>query len=295
MSVEVDVVDTARGLDARFRLESGRLLALVGPNGAGKSSLLAAISGIFRPGAGHIRLDGRSLFSGGSTPTSLPPQHRGVALLGQDPLLFPHLTVRDNVAFAPRSSGLSRSASRVAADAWLDITEAAHLRDLRPHELSGGQAQRVSIARALAAEPRLLLLDEPFSATDVAAVPALRVTLARVLHARTAILVSHALGDIVALADDVVSLESGRVVDEGTLAEVLTAPRSPFLRTLASSALLLGTRTGNGIRLDDGSELAGIAPQEIPPGDRAFARFGPGGLTVYPDHAAIRTEDVCAP
>lgn len=295
MSVEVDVVDTARGLDARFRLESGRLLALVGPNGAGKSSLLAAISGILRPGAGHVRLDSRDLFASGPSPVWLPPQCRGVALLGQDPLLFPHLTVLDNVAFAPRSSGLSRSASRVAADAWLDITEAAHLRDLRPHELSGGQAQRVSIARALAAEPRLLLLDEPFSATDVAAVPSLRATLARVLRGRTAILVSHTLGDIVALADDIICLEAGRVVDAGPAADVLRAPRSSFLRTLASSALLLGTRTGNGIRLDDGSELAGSAPQEIPPGDRVFARFGARGLTVYPDHAAVAAEDVCAP
>ncbi|MET0934303.1 MAG: ATP-binding cassette domain-containing protein [Mycetocola sp.] len=292
MSVDVDVVDTVRGLDARFRLESGRLLALVGPNGAGKSSVLAAISGIFRPGGGHIRLDGRSLFASGTTGTFLPPQHRGVALLGQDPLLFPHLTVLDNVAFAPRSSGLSRSASRVAADAWLDITEAAHLRDLRPHELSGGQAQRVSIARALAAEPRLLLLDEPFSATDVAAVPALRATLARVLRARTAILVSHALGDIVGLADDIVALDSGRVVDEGPVADVLSAPRSAFLRTLASSSLLVGTRIGSGIRLDDGSELAGSAPQEIAPGSRVFARFGANGLTVFPDDVAM--EDVCA-
>lgn len=297
MSLDVDVVDSARGLDARFVLEPGRRLALIGPNGAGKSSLLAAISGLFRPDAGHIRLAGRTLFVRGTAGprTCLPPQHRGIALLGQDPLLFPHLTVLDNVAFAPRSSGLSRSQSRDAADAWLDITEAAHLRDRRPHELSGGQAQRVSIARALAAEPRLLLLDEPFSATDVAAVPALRQTLRRVLRNRTAILVSHALGDIVGLADDIVGLDSGRVVDEGPVSDVLAAPRSPFLRTLAASSLLVGTRTGGGIRLDDGSELAARASDDIEPGSRAFARYGARGLVVYPDDMPVAVGDVCAP
>lgn len=296
MSVEVDVVDPVRGLDARFRLSEGRRLALIGPNGAGKSSLLAAISGVFRPRAGHVRLDGLTVFERrpAASAICLPPQHRGVALLGQDALLFPHLSVLDNVAFAPRSSGLSRSRSREAAEAWLDITEASHLRDLRPLELSGGQAQRVSIARALAAEPRLLLLDEPFSATDVSAAPALRATLNRVLRGRTAILVSHALDDIVGFADDVVTLESGRVVDDGPVAEVLSTPRSTFLTALASSGILVGTRTEGGIRLRDGSELAGRALQEIPPGSRVFARFGAGGLTVFPDDAPVPVEEMCA-
>ena len=153
-----------------------------------------------------------------------------MALLAQEPLLFPHLTVLDNVAFGPRSLGRSRSDARAAAERWLAEVEATDLSGRKPHQLSGGQAQRVAIARALAAEPQLLLLDEPMAALDVAVTPALRQVLKRVLVEQTAIIVTHDLLDALLLADRVIVVEDGSIVESGPCAEVLARPRSGVRR-----------------------------------------------------------------
>ena len=158
----------ARGLDVELTVGAGERLALLGPNGAGKSSVLAVLAGILRPDAGRAVLAGSTLYD---LPGRrwLAPWDRGVALLAQDPTLFPHLSTLENVAFGPRAAGQSPARARATAARWLAQVEAAELADRKPAQLSGGQAQRVAIARALATEPRLLLLDEPLAASDVAA------------------------------------------------------------------------------------------------------------------------------
>src|SRR4029079_1626297 len=169
------------------------------------------------------------------------PHARGVALLAQEPLLFPHLSALDNVAFGPRSGGRQRSASRAVAQRWLAEVDAEEYADRRPAQLSGGQAQRVAIARALAADPRLLLLDEPMAALDVAGPPAARQTLWRVLKDRSAVIVTHDVLDALLLADRVVVLDGGQVVEEGPSSVVLAEPRSAFAARIAGLNLIEGT------------------------------------------------------
>jgi molybdate transport system ATP-binding protein len=219
-----------RGLDVSFTVAPGETVALLGSNGAGKSTIVELCAGLLRPDSGRATLDGQVLFDLPGTFT--PPHARHTVLLAQEPLLFPHLSVRDNVAFGPRSAGESRAASRLLADEWLAAAEVSDLADRRPGMLSGGQAQRVAVARALAASPRLLLLDEPMTALDVAAVPAQRRLLHRVLFERSVILVTHDPLDALALADRVMVLQGGRIVEEGPTRSVFAHPQTEFTRAL---------------------------------------------------------------
>jgi molybdate transport system ATP-binding protein len=214
MSLDVTARLGARRLDLAVSVAEGRTLAVTGPNGAGKSSLLEVVAGLLVPDTGRASLDGRDLFDldAHGRGTWVPAHDRGVVLLAQDPLLFPHLSVLENVAFGPRSRGTDRRRAREAAAQWLDAVDAAPRAGRRPAELSGGQAQRVAVARALAAEPRLLLLDEPFASLDRTAAPALRELLRRVLDGRMAVVVTHEPADVDALADAVVRIEHGRVL-----------------------------------------------------------------------------------
>ena len=157
-----------RGVDLEFAVSSGQVLAVLGPNGAGKSTALHVIAGLLWPDDGVVRAGNRML-TDTATGTRVPTHDRWVGLLLQDPLLFPHLSVAANVAFSPRSS-------RAAAARWLDEVEAADLADRMPRQLSGGQAQRIALARALAAEPDVLLLDEPMAGLDVGVAAAMRGT-----------------------------------------------------------------------------------------------------------------------
>jgi ABC-type sulfate/molybdate transport systems ATPase subunit len=234
VSLDVHAVVEPGRLDVRFSVAAGETLAVLGPNGAGKSTLLDVLAGLLRPDSGHVLLEGMTLVSagGGERDIFTAPHARGVGLLAQEALLFPHLSVRDNVAFGPRSAGRSTLEAREIADRWLDRVDATGLADRRPRRLSGGQAQRVAVARALATEPRLLLLDEPFGALDAGVAPAMRRLLAEVLGGRTVVLVTHDPLDALALADRVIVLDGGRIVEEGPTREVLLNPRTEFTRLL---------------------------------------------------------------
>ena len=283
MSLQLDVEVADRDVRATFEVPTGQTVALLGENGAGKSTLLSVAVGLLRPESGQVVLDGETLLSTGSG-VDVPPHRRGIALLAQDPLLFPHLSVLENVAFGPRSAGASRRDAAVQAQHWLDEVGADDLAGRRTGALSGGQAQRVAVARALAAEPRLLLLDEPMASLDVEVTPALRQTLRRVLAERTTVIVTHDVLDALLLADRVVVLESGRVVEVGDTREVLTRPRSRFAARLAGVNLLAGTWTGDQVLLDGGGVLHGIAADPLPqPGDRVVATFRPHAVAVYRD------------
>ena len=215
---------------AAFDVAPGHPLAVIGPNGAGKSTLLAAIAGLVPLDSGSVRIGERPV-------DALPPERRRVGVVFQDYVLFPHLSVRDNVAFAARMRG-ARAAARAAAEPWLERHGLAPLADRLPSELSGGQAQRVALARALAAEPDVLLLDEPMSALDVELRDDMRAELAS--HVRefggATVLVTHSPADAAALADAVLVLERGRVTQRGTLAELAAGPATPYVRRMLESS-----------------------------------------------------------
>jgi molybdate transport system ATP-binding protein len=269
----------ARDFDVSFELAPGETLAVLGPNGAGKSTLLNLLAGLLAPTSGRATLDGAVLFDvGAGRRLVTEPRHRGVALLAQEALLFPHLTALENVAFGPRSRGEHRAAARARAGDWLGRVGAEDLARRRPAELSGGQAQRVAIARALAADPTLLLLDEPLAALDVAVAPAVRTLLREVLRGRSAVIVTHDPLDAFLLADRVLILDGGRIVESGATAEVLTRPVTAFGARLAGLNLVHGHATTRGFTADNGLEVPSAAPL---PADRRLAlTVRPGSVTV---------------
>ncbi|MGF6834228.1 molybdate transport system ATP-binding protein [Paenarthrobacter sp. TE4293] len=284
MSFAVHATLRARNFDMSLGLRDGETVAILGPNGAGKSTLLGVIAGLLRPDSGAATLGGRELFrlDGGAHFWSAP-HLRGTALLAQEALLFPHLDAMDNVAFGPRSAGASKGSARETARHWLAEVDALPLADRKPAQLSGGQAQRVAVARALAAEPELLLLDEPMAALDIHAAPLLRRVLKRVLDGRKAIIVTHDVLDAYMLADRVIVVERGRITEEGPTRQVLERPRSHFAAGLAGLNLVTGTLAGEGITTPDGRVFAGQHdPGWSPlPGQAGVAAFPPSSVSVF--------------
>jgi molybdate transport system ATP-binding protein len=217
---------------ATAQAEAGQVVAVIGPNGAGKTSLLRAVAGLVGH-EGDVVVDGRS-WSG------VPVRERPVGLAFQDRLLFPHLSALDNVAFGPRSRGAARDDARRTAQEWLDRFGVGDLAPRKPRELSGGQAQRVSIARALATHPRLLLLDEPFASLDIGVATALRVELARHLasYDGVTLVVTHDAIDALTLADLVWVLDEGRLVQVGPPREVAARPLTRHVARLVGLNVL---------------------------------------------------------
>jgi molybdate transport system ATP-binding protein len=272
-----------RGVEFDVSLDDGEVLAVLGPNGVGKSTLLLMIAGLLRPDEGRISLGG-TVVTDTASGAFVPAHARGVAMLSQQALLFPHMSALANVAYAPRCRGLSRSAARAAAHRWLDAVGADDLAERKPAQLSGGQAQRVAVARALAAEPQLLLLDEPMAALDVTAAPALRRLLRELLRdaGRTAIIVTHDLLDALAVADKVIVVDNGRVVESGPVRDVLTAPRSDFAARIAGVNLVPGVISAPGVlRTDWDTDVSGLG--ELAVGSSAVALFRPAVVAVHLD------------
>ncbi len=286
MSLELTALVEDRSVDVTLDVADGETLAVLGPNGAGKSTVLDVAAGLLRPDLGRVVLDGRALTTvgGPGRDVLVPAYDRAVGLLAQDPLLFPHLTVRDNVAFGPRSRRTPRAEARAGADRWLADLDLTELARRRPQELSGGQAQRVALARALAADPRVLLLDEPMAALDVAVRPALRQTLRHVLADRTAVVVTHDVLDALLLADRVVVMEGGVVVERGPTSEVLTQPRSRFAAEIAGLNLVSGVWRDDALVTDAGLRIVGEPAEAAPapaPGEAAVAVFPPSAVSVF--------------
>ncbi|MCW2691306.1 MAG: ABC-type sulfate/molybdate transport system, ATPase component [Mycobacterium sp.] len=286
--LQLRAVIAERALDIEYSVAAGEVLAILGPNGAGKSTSLHVIGGLLRPDAGTVRLGGR-LLTDTATGVFLPTHERRVGMLLQDPLLFPHLSVAANVAFAPRSRhnvGRGRRDSKAAALHWLEEVDAAELADRMPRKLSGGQAQRVALARALAAEPDVLLLDEPLAGLDVAAATSMRKLLRGILSrdGRSAVLITHELLDVLTLADRVLVLESGAIAESGSVADVLAAPRSTFGARFAGVNLVSGTASPDGaLNTEWGFAWHGTAGDDVTVGHAAVAVFAPGAVAVYRD------------
>ncbi|MET0782251.1 MAG: ABC transporter ATP-binding protein [Microbacterium sp.] len=270
-----------RSFEVDLRVETGETVAVLGPNGAGKSTLLNILAGLLHPDTGRADLDGTRLFdltAGAKFWT--PPHARGVSTLAQDADLFPHLSVLENVAFSARSKGIRKAKAREIAVHWLREVDAVEFAGRRPAELSGGQAQRIAIARALASDPKLLLLDEPLGALDIAVAPAIRRTLLRVLQHRTAIIVTHDILDALTLADRVIVLGHGHIIEEGPTRQTLERPRTAFTAGLAALNLLTGIRTSRGMTTDSGVKIVSTVPTAAPIGSRVAATIRPTAVSV---------------
>ena len=229
MNLVAELSVPERGLSIGMTVSPARTLALLGPNGAGKSTTLQALAGLI-PYEGAVRLGDRPL-------EGVEPERRRVGYVFQEYLLFPHLTVLENVAFGPRSQGRGRAASRSSATEWLERLGIGDLADRRPPQLSGGQQQRVALARALASDPELLLLDEPLAALDVEIRDEVREELAA--HIRDwgglTVVVTHSFDDVTALAADVIVLERGRATQRGSVRDIVRDPATPYVERLVRS------------------------------------------------------------
>jgi molybdate transport system ATP-binding protein len=229
-------------LDVSLAVAPGEVLALLGPNGAGKSTILRTLAGLVALDAGRIAVDG-TVVDDPVAEVFVEPEDRPIGVVFQDYLLFDHLSVLENVAFGLRARGTPKREARARAGEWLDRVGLAEYAAQRPRALSGGQAQRAALARALAVSPRLLLLDEPLAALDVGTRATVRRDLRRHLETFEGmrVLVTHDPVDAYALADRIAIVEAGRIVQSGTLAEVTAHPRSRYVADLVGVNLLTGT------------------------------------------------------
>ena len=265
-------------LDVDLKVEPGEVVAVLGPNGAGKTSLLRGLAGLLPLDAGRVALDGVVLEEPAAG-VLVPSERRPLAMVFQDYLLFPHLTVLENVAFGLRSRGTSRPEATSTANRWLERVGLAAEAQRKPASLSGGQAQRVALARALATNPALLLLDEPMAALDASTRVELRRDLRRHLESfgGVRLLVTHDPLEAMAMADRLVILEQGRVLQSGSPADVTQRPRSRYVADLVGVNLFRGHASQNIITIAGGGSLmaAGAADGEV------FAVVHPRTVALY--------------
>ncbi|WP_327001691.1 ABC transporter ATP-binding protein [Dactylosporangium sp. NBC_01737] len=266
-------------LDVRLRIDPGQVVALLGPNGAGKTTALRALAGLQPLTAGHITVDGTDL-DRPDLRRYTPPERRPIGVVFQDYLLFPHLTALDNVAFGPRRHGVDRRTAREQAAGWLARVGLAEHARRKPRQLSGGQAQRVALARALAVHPALLLLDEPLAALDARTRLDTRAELQRHLaeHRGAALLVTHDPLDALVLADRLVIVEDGTVVQEGDAATITAQPRTDYVARLVGLNLYRGRADGHTVHLADGFSLT--AEDRLD--GEAFVVFRPSAVALHP-------------
>jgi molybdate transport system ATP-binding protein len=268
----------ALSLDMELSVGEGEVVALLGPNGAGKTTLLRAVAGLVPLTSGFVKLDGRML-EDPATGKYVPTERRSIGVVFQDYLLFPHLSVLENVAFGMRSHGMPRPDASATAEQWLDrVGLAAYVRD-RPGALSGGQRQRVALARALAPDPRLLLLDEPLAALDATTRAEVRRDLKRHLASFPGLrlLVTHDPLEAATLADRLVVIENGRLVQTGSPAEVTERPRSQYVADLVGVNLLRGRADHGAVRTPDHSVIAAAAAES----GEVFAVIHPRAVALH--------------
>jgi ABC-type Fe3+/spermidine/putrescine transport system ATPase subunit len=236
---------SAVGLEAiTLQVARGERLVLVGPSGAGKTSLLRAMAGLGPMLAGRVLVDGQDM-------TLAPPEARGIVYMHQTPSLFPHLSVVDNIAFPLEVRGMARRTAREESRALLERVQLREFANRRPDSLSGGQRHRVALARALAARPAALLLDEPFSSLDPSLRSDVRDSVLDLLGDRSGpavALVTHDVDEAAIVGDRIAILLNGRIVQVGSPAEILGTPRSVAVaRFLGLTNVMPGRRDGSGL------------------------------------------------
>ena len=294
LRVDAVVQRDAFRLEVDFAAPPDEVLGVLGPNGAGKTTLLRALAGLTVLSEGVITLDGQVL---DDTDVFVAPEERPVGLVFQNYRLFPHLTVRDNVAFSPRCRRLGRRESRRIADDWLARLGIADLAARKPPQLSGGQSQRVALARTLAGDPALLLLDEPLAALDAQTKVEVRGELRRHLSQfrGATLLVTHDPLEAMVMADRLLVIEDGRIVQHATPAEVARRPATPYVARLVGLNLYRGVLGDGGcVTLDDGGRIfvaASSAAGAVTAGARVLVAVRPNAIAVHterPAHASPR-------
>jgi ABC-type sulfate/molybdate transport systems ATPase subunit len=262
LDADVEVDRREFTVRAALQVGPGERLALFGPSGAGKTTLLEVIAGLIPPRRGHIELGGRVLTSTARPVRAVPPWQRRIGLLRQNPGLFPHLSVRDNLCYAPSASPSEAELSSLASLLGIDSLLAA-----MPARLSGGQAHRVALGRLLLAHCDTLLLDEPYTGLDASLRRTLTHLVASLVAERSvpAILVTHELADAQAFADRLAVLDRGAVLQVGAPDEIVLRPAS---RRVAELVGYLGF-------VPNGQAVAGVHPERVIPG-----AFGDRGLVL---------------
>ncbi len=282
MSLLADVRVTLGDFSEQVELSvaDGEVVAVLGPNGSGKSTLLRCLAGIQPLRSGRIELDG-TVLDDPQAGILVPPEGRPCGVVFQEYLLFPHLSAQANVAFGPRSRGVGKNEAARRALGWLDRFGVGEHAAVKPGRLSGGQAQRVALARALAVEPSLLLLDEPMAALDVGQRGSVRHELRHHLTAfgGSCVMVTHDPLDAAAIADRLVIVEKGVVVQHGTLDVITTRPRTAYVAELAGLNLLRGSARGTELLLEGGTPLRTATPES----GHVLAVIAPRDIALYPD------------
>jgi iron(III) transport system ATP-binding protein len=270
LAIDAEGVEKAFGrtravAGASLRVGSGELVALLGPSGSGKTTLLRVIAGFERPDAGRVAIAGRPVAGDGAW---VEPEHRRIGMVFQDGALFPHLTVAGNVGFG--------ASTRSRVDECLELVGLAGRAGSYPHELSGGERQRVALARALAADPDVVLLDEPFAALDAGLRDSLRQEVTAILRTAgtSALLVTHDQAEALSLAGTVAVMREGRVEQVGTPEEIYDRPSSRWLAEFLGEADVLPGTAHDGVvecelgRFGVGAQLSGrvnvvIRPESV--------------------------------
>ena len=253
--VSVSFGDTEVLSGISLELESKQLLAVLGASGAGKSTLMRLIAGFDSVGGGSIVLDGEILSDSLRT---VAPERRSIGIVPQDSALFPHLNVSQNIGFG--LSGLSKEAKAERVGELLRLIRMEELASRMPQELSGGQVQRVALARALAPKPKLVLLDEPFSALDAELRGQLREEVRQVLRAEgaTAVLVTHDQEEALSLADRVAVLREGKIIQVGSPSEIYNSPADVGIATFLGESVLVDGKVSGGKILTDLGSLSAL-------------------------------------
>ena len=237
--------------DISVEFAEGSFTSLLGPSGSGKTTLLRIIAGFVTPDRGHVTIGGRDV-------TRTPVWARNIGMVFQSYALFPHMTVRDNVAFGLARRGVRGAAARKEVERALELVRLPSFGDRKPKQLSGGQQQRVALARAIVTRPDVLLLDEPLSALDRRLRQEMQVELLRIQRESglTTIFVTHDQEEALTLSDTVAILDRGRIVQSGPPAEIYERPRTRFAASfLGDINILSGIAEGSAIRLQDGSRI----------------------------------------
>ncbi|GAB4524279.1 MAG: ABC transporter ATP-binding protein [Roseibium sp.] len=268
----------------KLDLEIGRgeFVSLLGPSGCGKTTLLRMIAGLLPVDSGTITLGGKVI-------SSLPPHLRNVGVVFQNYALFPHLTVRENIAFGLRARGLSKAEAQETVNGFLDLIKLPDLADRYPSALSGGQQQRVAVARALAPRPDILLLDEPFSALDRKLRESMQIELKALLRdlGITSVFVTHDQEEALVISDRIAVMNAGVIEQYGTPEDIYQSPRSRFvLDFIGSSSQLAGTV----MKAADGELSIAVGKAEIlAPGH--FRKGSPVMVALRPEDVSIHSMD----
>jgi putative spermidine/putrescine transport system ATP-binding protein len=264
---EVRAVD-----DVSFVIEQGEFFAMLGPSGSGKTSCLRLVAGFDAPDRGQVLLDGQDV-------SVVPPYDRNVNTVFQDYALFPHMTVRENVAYGPRVKGVDRAEREGRARDMLELVQLGALGDRRPAQLSGGQRQRVALARALINRPKVLLLDEPLGALDLKLREEMQIELKSLQKKLgiTFVYVTHDQGEALSMADRVAVFNRGKIEQLAAPRELYVRPRTEFVARFVGSANVAN----------------GALAQKLEGASRAFA-IRAENISVLPENSPAGTNAVTA-